>query len=473
VRLPSARSLVLLVLLLAGVVTIHGLMLGMNAHGRFQESVFATVRARVTGIRASLGQRVALGGGFDRAAALQQAAGEGEWEAIEAFSPDGRLLAAVPGPATVNHWVTPVELEALRAGAVLVGAEPFRQGQRVLAYALLATPSEQAVLRFTAASPELAEDRAENQQMFLAHGVILLFLLLAGGIVMAPTARESDAVPPRALVAYEEAMERLRDHGEEQTVRHAEERRQMEDVLRDKEALARAGELTAGIVHEVRNGLGTILGYARLIENGGGAAPDSARSIREECETLEAVIARFVDFVKRETLTLGPVDLARMLERVATRESRRLGATIAVDAANAGSVVADEGLLERAFENLVRNARDAAGAGGRVWVSAARTGDRVTVTVADDGPGIGPATREKLRPFFSTKPGGLGLGLPIALKIVRLHDGALSFGDRVPRGAAVTVRLPAGGPGGGRAVTDGSEAVVPEAGDEGGEGEVS
>jgi signal transduction histidine kinase len=282
--------------------------------------------------------------------------------------------------------------------------------------------------------------------MFLDHAATLLVLFLVGGLVLGPRREESEAAPPRALVAYEEAMERLRDHGEEQTVRHAEERRQMEEVLRDKEALARAGELTAGIVHEVRNGLGTIVGYARLIENAAGTDAASARSIREECETLETIIRRFVDFVKRESLSLGPVDVAGMLGRVVARESRRAGAAVAVDAGAAGSINADESLLERAFENLVRNAREAAGPSGRVWVTGARDGTAVSVTVADDGPGLTPATRAALRPFFTTKAGGLGLGLAIALKIVRLHDGQMTLGERAPRGAAITVRLPEGGP---------------------------
>ncbi len=78
------------------------------------------------------------------------------------------------------------------------------------------------------------------------------------------------------------------------------------------------------------------------------------------------------------------------------------------------------------------------------------------VTVADDGPGMGPGTRARLRPFFSTKSGGLGLGLPIALKIVRLHDGDLTFVDRVPRGTLASVRLPVAGPVAALPVTDGS-----------------
>jgi signal transduction histidine kinase len=68
------------------------------------------------------------------------------------------------------------------------------------------------------------------------------------------------------------------------------------------------------------------------------------------------------------------------------------------------------------------------------------------VTVSDDGPGLSTAAREKVRPFFTTKAGGLGLGLPLALKIVRLHAGDLAFANRSPRGLRVEVRLPLEGP---------------------------
>jgi hypothetical protein len=82
-------------------------------------------------------------------------------------------------------------------------------------------------------------------------------------------------------------------------------------------------------------------------------------------------------------------------------------------------IEADEDLLERAFENLVRNARDAAGPSGQVWIEVERGRDSVLVTIADNGPGMPPDVRSSLRPFFTTKSGGLGLGLPLAYKIVR------------------------------------------------------
>ena len=93
--------------------------------------------------------------------------------------------------------------------------------------------------------------------------------------------------------------------------------------MREREALARAGELTAVIVHEVRNGLGTIVGYARLIERGeAGDPPDAARAIREECDTLEIVVRRFNEFIRQQRLNLADLDLSALLRRVTARELR-------------------------------------------------------------------------------------------------------------------------------------------------------
>ena len=108
-----------------------------------------------------------------------------------------------------------------------------------------------------------------------------------------------------------------------------------------------------------------------------------------------------------------------------------------------GVLLADEGLLERAFENLVRNAREAgsgtrAGRGprdaGRDLRHRRRNGRRAGAVARDERP---------RRPFVTTKPGGLGLGLPTAIKIIQLHGGTLSLAKREDtRGAVARVRLP-------------------------------
>jgi signal transduction histidine kinase len=245
-------------------------------------------------------------------------------------------------------------------------------------------------------------------------------------------------------------MERLRDRGEEMSLRHEAERRRMEDKVREKEALARAGELTAGIVHEVRNGLGTIVGYARLLERAGLAEDPAAaaRSIREECETLETVVRRFSDFVKLERLQPAETDLGHLLARVVAREQRghdRVRPRL-VGLEKPVRLRADEEMLERAFENVVRNAFEAAeGGGGHVEVAVSRGVGTVEILVEDDGPGLAPDHPGEVRPFYTTRAGGLGLGLPLARKIVLLHGGSLALQAREAAGARVRIVLPEGG----------------------------
>ena len=379
---------------------------------------------------------------------------------VELFTPAGQRLAAQPQPAPVEHWLSAAEVATLRKGAIVTVGPVAGGGGRLLLYAGVRSGGQDAVLRVTSAVPDLVEDLRERRRLLIGHGVAMVLLVVLGVLAVFPGREQPAGSTPRAIGAYVEAIERLREHGEALSERHE----ALEEAMQDREAMARAGELTAGMVHEVRNGLGTILGYARIVEASGSppAAVDAAARIREECETLETVVRRFMDFVKREKLNLAPVDLGRMLARVVARESRgRAGGEVTLEAGIDGApLVGDEDLLERAFENLVRNAREAAGVKGHVWVRAAREGSGVVVTVADDGPGIPAATRQGLRPFFTTKAGGLGLGLPIALKIVRLHQGDLTLSDRSPRGLVVTVRLPASGPGD-RDVTGSSAPPAP------------
>src|SRR5262249_46403602 len=152
--------------------------------------------------------------------------------------------------------------------------------------------------------PDLATDLRERRVALLGHGVTFVCIVLAATLVLVQPSAGGGEIFPQAFLAYEEAMGRLRDRGQVREQEHAEERRRMEEQIQDKEALARAGELTAGMAHELRNGLGTILGYARLLEREtlSVAGQDAGQGIREECNTLENIVRRFVDYVKREDL---------------------------------------------------------------------------------------------------------------------------------------------------------------------------
>lgn len=449
-RRPSLRLLVGLAVVVMCLFEVQGLLFTLRSQRRLRDRVVRAAREAVVAFRPRLAAAFLSGGTASWVMAAEEVERDSLASECEVFDLLGNRRFFRPTPSPVDHWPSPEEIAALRLGTILTVGPIMQRSSRLLIYAAFESGGETVLLRLSQPAPELVEDLRERRQILIGHGVALVVLVLAGGLALFPVRDASEPQSRRALDAYEEAMERLASQGQELSRQHEAERRRMEDTIQDKEAMARAGEMTAGIAHEIRNGLGTILGYARMLERTQSPeTADAAGRIRQECETLESVIRRFVDFVKRDTLDLASFDLGRLLSRVVARESRS-GGTIVLPPTDLGTLVGDEELLERAFENLVRNAREAAGEGGHVWVGAAREGDSVTVTIADDGPGLPPDVRRELRPFFTTKAGGLGLGLPLALKIVHLHGGAMDLTDRFPKGVAVCVRLPLSGPSGGK-----------------------
>jgi signal transduction histidine kinase len=349
-----------------------------------------------------------------------------------------------PSIAPVSYELRPEQRAALAAGRTVTVAAQAGGTVRVLSYLPMA---DGRALRLSSAAVDLQQEVRERQQVFLGHLTALAVLGVAALLVLRRVPAGGAPASTGALEAYEEAMGRLREYGQEEKARHDAERVRMERAVHETEALARAGELTAGIVHEVRNGLGTIAGYARMLERGDvAAAPaEAGRAIREECDTLEVVVRRFADFVRLEALRLAPVDLARLLSRVAGRELRgREDVEVRVTGAeSAGEAPADEELLERAVENVLRNAvAAAADGGGHVAVHVARTAGAFEIRVEDDGPGLAADHPGEIRPFYSTRPGGLGLGLAFARKIMILHGGDLSLARGATGGVVVRLTLP-------------------------------
>jgi signal transduction histidine kinase len=447
VRRQSLRLAVGLALLVVGLVEIQSVLQSVRSQRRLRERVEGAVREAVLAALPRIGAALS-GPGPDawneaaRLALASSAAAE-----VEVFDEAGHPLLSRPTVPPVGHWPRPAELEFLRSGRLLTLTAQSGPAARVLTYVPFTTNERRLLLRLSTPVPDLEEDLRERQRLVIGHLVALSVLLLAGALVLLSRGPSPESPAPRVIDAYEQAMVRLRERGQEMSRDHEAERRRMEGEIQDKEAMARAGELTAGMVHEVRNGLGTVLGYARIVERSaaGPELTEAGLRIREECETLETVVRRFMDFVKRETLNVSPFDLGRLLSRVVAREFRsQPGVSVSfLGAEDAGSLVGDEELLERGFENLVRNAGEAAGVGGHVWVEIAREPLAAVVTIADDGPGMPRERREQIRPFFTTgKAGGLGLGLPIAVKVVRLHGGQLVLDERPPRGLKVTVTLP-------------------------------
>lgn len=164
-------------------------------------------------------------------------------------------------------------------------------------------------------------------------------------------------------------------------------------------------------------------------------------------DELDDFLSEFLRIARPMPVVVEPVALAPLLRELVTFlgpefASRRVA--IETDLADgAGSVRADPAQLKRAILNLALNALAATPAGGRVTIKTGRRGGATCIAVRDTGSGIAPDLRPHLfEPFVSGRPGGVGLGLPIASRIVEQHGGRIEVETELGRGSVFTIALP-------------------------------
>lgn len=214
--------------------------------------------------------------------------------------------------------------------------------------------------------------------------------------------------------------------------------------------LAQIGELTAGVVHELRNPMSVISGMAELTLRRLGPEHPQSRQVDlifQEAQHIEKLISQFLSFAKPFEARLARADAEavadRALQLVARAASekgvhleRRLEAGLP-------HFQADVQKLGQALGNLLRNAIEAVRAEGVVALVAAAGDAGIEFRVEDNGPGIHLNEGEDLlNPFFSKKEGGTGLGLNIVHRIVTAHGGEITYGNRPEGGAFFQVSLP-------------------------------
>ena len=221
--------------------------------------------------------------------------------------------------------------------------------------------------------------------------------------------------------------------------------RSLEVRVQDMTTLAQLGEISAGIAHEFRNSLHTILGYMKLARKGGidNTAESRLQSAEKEAALLLQAIERLLAFARPVELNAERVDLREVIaEQIAQLDD--IGGDVDVSLHGPPVVIdGDRVLLSRAIENLLRNAADAVrqNGGGSITVTL-RDQPLPSVTIADTGVGFNPADASRLfLPFQSGKPNGFGMGLPLAKKIVLLHGGTLRLTGEVGKGAVATIEF--------------------------------
>ncbi len=228
------------------------------------------------------------------------------------------------------------------------------------------------------------------------------------------------------------------------------EARRRADVERAASTLAQLGRMSAGLAHELRNSVASLRGYLTLIDRHPDheSVHDYLGEIRSESEHLQRVVDDFLSFARPEA-RFERFPLRTWAEQLARDPALEdVGVTLRLGVDRDLEVRADRHLLERAVRNLVRNAVEASRAAGArepVELIIDRTDEHLVVRVADRGAGLPDGDPERwFEPFATARAGGIGLGLPLAQRILELHGGHLTLKPRDGGGTEAVALLPIG-----------------------------
>ena len=214
-------------------------------------------------------------------------------------------------------------------------------------------------------------------------------------------------------------------------------------------------EVARRLAHEIKNPLTPIQLSAERLRRRFAGAPSGARALVAECtetivgevESLKGLVDEFSQFARMPSPRATPTDLQQLVGDTLAlyngifadvRIERRFAAGVPL-------VRLDAEQIRRVIINLVDNAIEATERAGQIVVETQHdaVNNIVRLVVADDGPGIPPAEREKLfLPYYSTKRRGSGLGLAIVRRIIAEHGGSVEVGDNTPRGTRFAIELP-------------------------------
>jgi signal transduction histidine kinase len=225
-------------------------------------------------------------------------------------------------------------------------------------------------------------------------------------------------------------------------------------VRRDEEQAALVGTIAAGIAHEIRNPLSTLRMNLQLLrEDWENPITEREKQNRKridvllrETERMDTVVSDFVRFAAGHALRKEPTSLnaltGELLDFLGPQAERSRIRLVREFAKDLPKVEVDPNLLRQAILHLLVNAQQVLPSGGEIRIRTVENGRFVKLSVTDNGPGIPAEHREKIfNLYFSTKPGGTGLGLPMVKKIVEEHHGMIEVETELNKGTTFTICL--------------------------------
>ena len=344
-------------------------------------------------------------------------------------------------------------LDAVLAGVVVLDAEGRVE--------LINT----AACRFLETSEESSRGLPVERLLGAGHAVARLArsVLASGGSAVENACRVERRLEPNLTIDV--AASPLFDSagrvdGVALVLRDSTIRQSLQGLVAERETQEAFGRIAAGVAHEVKNPLGGIRGAAEILASRASDAKtlDAAEMIVREVDRIAALVDDLMVFTHGE-LRLSPMNVHRVIDDVLALVAHdRIGKGIEIVREYDPSIpeiLADADRIRQVLLNLVRNALQAMEGGGSPGVATRMTlAHRVrgpagaqlptlAIEVRDQGPGIPEEILGKLAtPFFTTRPGGTGLGLAVSRHWVARHGGSLQIQSAPGRGTRVRVVLP-------------------------------
>ncbi|MBN9662737.1 MAG: sensor histidine kinase [Acidobacteria bacterium] len=220
--------------------------------------------------------------------------------------------------------------------------------------------------------------------------------------------------------------------------------------LKRAERLYAAGQLSAGMAHEIRNPLASITGAVGILKRGHGSIENCRECldiIEKETQRLNRLLTSFLDFARPRAPKFQMVRLEDVFESVISLAHHAAGATTMelrqVIDEPLPEVRCDAEQIKQVLLNLIINSIQATSGPGAVELGARQADGFIRISVHDEGCGIPQQELDRMfDPFFTTKENGTGLGLAVAAKIIEQHGGNLTGANNPDRGMTFTIDLP-------------------------------
>ena len=229
------------------------------------------------------------------------------------------------------------------------------------------------------------------------------------------------------------------------------ERIESYETIKSTEKLAALGRFSAGIAHEIRNPLANISALSQLLLKKEDAAEKKQHlsHIIENTIIANKIITDLLNFVSAGGIRVKKADVKKFLSGIIEKTTPRfiernirIRCNIEPDLPH---LYIDETKLENAIMNFISNSIDAMPAGGNITVEAIKRKKEkfVTIYISDNGSGISAENLNKIfEPFFTTKSEGTGLGMGLALGVIKSHEGTLSVKSKPNAGTSIEIKLP-------------------------------